>query len=77
MEKYAAKCKIQNFMSKLNLHFVFWNLDLYFSIMFCILKFSRVTKNWVEDAITVSVKKKKTCWILKIWKIHSVKILPL
>ena len=40
-----------------NLHFVVWDLDLR-QVLLCISKFSRIEKNWVEDAITFSVKKK-------------------
>ena len=71
MEKHVAKWKPKS-------SFTLWNLDLcqVFLLFFLISKFLRIAKNWVEDAITVSVKKKMP-WILKIWKIQSVQNLPL
>ena len=63
MEKYAAKCKNQNFMLKVSLQSSFcFFLKFGFvsspSIVFCISKFSRIAKNCVEDTIIFSVKKK-------------------
>ena len=71
MEKYAAKCKNQNFMSKLSLKSLFGFLKLGFtsglSTIFCIWKSSRIEKTWVEGTITFRVikkkeKKKKSKW---------------
>ena len=63
MEKYAAKCKNQNFMSKLSLKSLFGFLKLGFtsglSTIFCIWKFSKIEKTWVEGTITFRVIKKK------------------
>ena len=44
------------------------------SMIFCLSKFSKITKNWVEDTITISVKK-KVALNLKMWKVHSVETL--
>ena len=51
MEKYAANVKIK--ISCQNWEYGFM---LSLSIIFYISKFSRITENWVEDAITFSVK---------------------
>ena len=63
MEKYAAECKNQNFMSKLSLKALFGFSKLGFtsglSTFFCIWKSSRIEKAWVEGTITFRVIKKK------------------
>ena len=63
MKKYAPKSKNQSFMSKLSLCSSFFFLKFGFmsslSIIFSMSKFSWITKNWVEDAVNFSVKKKK------------------
>ena len=43
-----------------DLHFAFWNLgSCQVFLLFLYVKFSKIAKNWAEDAITFSVKKKK------------------
>ena len=82
MEKYATKCKKQNYMSKLShdLHFVFWTLGLrqaFYYLLFIKVYKDRNLKNWVEDVIIFSVSLSLMYWILRKWKICSVQILPL
>ena len=83
MEKYAGNVRIKISCQNLSLWSSFWFLKFGYvlssSIIFCISKFSRITKNWVEDAITFSVKKKKENTRPEFWryeKNRSVQILP-
>ena len=59
MEKYAGNVRIKISCQNLSLWSSFWFLKFGYvlssSIIVCISKFSRITKNWVEDAITFSV----------------------
>ena len=59
MEKYAGNVRIKISCQNLSLWSSFWSLKFGYvlssSIIFCVSKFSRITKNCVEDAITFSV----------------------
>ena len=78
IEKYAGKCKNKNSCQNwvCDLHFVFWNLGLcqVFLYFFCISVFSRILKNWVEDAITFRINKKRHhfyVWLLGIFIVNG------